>query len=466
MPPTKRLWSEWTPWAYVLVCAPLVLLLVELLRGALHETQIVGTLTRRDEMQELHAEAMRRGRGIEVLLEALPTSDKSWAELREEPWMAQYWSSINLEGSHHLYAAVVDEVGNIVMHTESARIGQRLQRGWYERRVADAGPDVVWTQSNALGGEEPAYDVTVPLIVAGRLVGEYHEGLDAQWLDSRVASQQRTALTRWLLVLVVVVPVDAAAIFALIFLARRQNRLWRLLRGQSRQRAREMSQLGSGLAHEIRNPLHALRINLHTLRRAFGGRSSLGEDQLVATIEESDAAIDRLDSLMRDLLQFSDPSAGEVADVDVSHEARATLNLLAEDLRRDQIEVRSEFTSESAPVRMDPVRLRQLLLNLLTLAQHRAGKTGTIDVIVTRCGDGVEIAVGDSGPALRDEQRARIFEPFQAPGETGSGLGLALVQVFAEEAGGRASWDGGAPASSRCRVWLPLARSGPKGGPT
>ena len=84
-------------------------------------------------------------------------------------------------------------------------------------------------------------------------------------------------------------------------------------------------------------------------------------------------------------------------------------------------------------------------------------------VQVDRADGGVELAVGDSGPLLAEEQRNRIFEPFQAPAETGSGLGLALVQVYVEDAGGRATWDDGA-AAGRCRLWFPLAPSAPKGG--
>src|SRR5205823_978313 len=156
---------------------------------------------------------------------------------------------------------------------------------------------------------------------------------------------------------------------SLLYLGRRQIRLRRLLRGETRERAREMSQLGAGLAHEIRNPLHALRINLHTLRRSFGGRSPLGQDQIVATIQESDAAIDRLDGLMRDLLQFCDRSTGQISDVDVVHEVRTTLSLLAEELRKERIEVHAELPSDPVPVAIDSLRLRQTLLNLLTFAQ-------------------------------------------------------------------------------------------------
>jgi signal transduction histidine kinase len=463
MPPSRRLRTEWTPWAYALVCVPLILLLVEVLRGAVHETRVLGTQTLQSEVHHQHSQAMRRARGLEVLMEAHAGAEKPWAELQKESWLTNYWSRIQLAGSHQLYAAVVDETGNIVMHTDSARIGHRLPTGWYDRRVAEAGPNVVRTDDSALGNK-PVYDITLPLEVAGQSLGEYHEGIDGRWLDADIGARKQSALNRWLVVLALMGVLDAAAVGGLVYVARRQSRLGRILRGEWRQRARELSQLGSGLAHEIRNPLHALRINLHTLRRAFGGRSPLGEDQLVATIDESNAAIDRLDGLMRDLLQFSDPSAGEVAQVDVVHEVRATLNLLGEELRREKIDVQSQMAGETLPVMFDPTRFRQLLLNLLTFAQHRAGKNGKIDVTVAPCRGGVEITVGDSGPPIPEEQHDRVFEPFQAPAETGSGLGLALVQVQVEEAGGCASWDGTTPSSSRCRLWLPLAKSGDKGG--
>lgn len=463
MPNSTRLRFQWTPWAYALVCAPLVLLAVELLRGAVHEIHTAEFQTLRGELQEMRTEAMRRAKGLEVLLESHPTDEEPWDELRKEPWLTEYWSGIKLK-PHELYAAVVDEAGKIVMHTTPGTAGQRLERGWYDRRVTEAGHDMVWAERSALAGEQPVYAVTVPISVAGRSVGEYHEGLDASWLDGRVGGARRVAARRWLWVLLVMGAVDAAAAGSLFYLGRRQTRLGRLLRGESRERAREMSQLGAGLAHEIRNPLHALRINLHTLKRSFGSRAPLAQDQIIDTIDDSNSAIDRLDTLMRDLLQFCDRTGGAIVDVDVVREVRTTLSLLAEDLRKEQIEVRSDLPSEAAPVAIDVLRLRQLLLNMLTFAQNRAGKNGTIDVHVVRAAGGVEIAVSDSGPALAAEQCQRLFEPFQAPAETGSGLGLALVNVYVKEAGGRTSWNGGGPASGRLRVWLPLTRSGSKGG--
>ncbi len=461
MPAKSRSWNEWTPWAYALVAAPLVLLLVEVLRGAVHEVSMVRTQTLHAELQKLQSRAMQRAKGLEVLIDSHSSGEEPWSKRRMESWFTSYWSDFR-PGKHELYAAVVDEAGQIVAHTEADQVGKRLGGSWYEQRVAEFGPDVVLTQRSALGGERKTFDVAVPLELHDASLGDYHEGLDADWLDSTIADRQRSVAMHWMWVIALVGAVDAAAVAALSFLARGQSRMGRVLRGQTRQRSRELSQIGAGLAHEVRNPLHALRINLHTVRRSFSSRNKLPEDQIMATIEESESAIDRLDELMRDLVQFTDRTTGKTSDVDLAHEVRATLSLLAETMQHERIDVSSRFPSEPSPIAIDPVRLRQLLLNVLTMAQHRAGKSGKIDVQVDRVNGGVELAVGDSGPQLPEEQRNRIFEPFQAPAETGSGLGLALVQVYVEEAGGRASWDDGA-AAGRCRLWFPLALTAPQG---
>jgi len=218
-----------------------------------------------------------------------------------------------------------------------------------------------------------------------------------------------------------------------------------------------LAKLGSGLAHEIRNPLHALRINLHVLRRAFGGHSTLSEEQLVATIRESNAAIDRLDLLMRDLLQLSESSVGNGVELNIVQEVQAVIEWLADDLKRDQISVRCLPEANSIPITIDPVRLRQSLLSLLTFAQQRAGKGGSIEIAFKRRGHGVEVHIVDSGPALTSNQSKHLFEPFQAPMESGTGLGLALAQMNLESAGGSATWDGADGGPGCCRVWFPIA---------
>jgi signal transduction histidine kinase len=114
-------------------------------------------------------------------------------------------------------------------------------------------------------------------------------------------------------------------------------------------------------------------------------------------------------------------------------------------------------------VSLDPVRLRQIILNLLTFAQHNTGHDGTIEVQVSSSGPHAEIVVADGGATLTEDQQTHLFEPFQAPSPTGSGLGLALVKTFAEAVGGAVSCERRDPTGNRIRVWLPLATSRPGG---
>src|SRR5438874_1037347 len=78
------------------------------------------------------------------------------------------------------------------LHSNPNHSGQKLGSGWYERRVPDAGSDVVWLQKGPLSGDNAAFDIVVPLRAGGRTIGEYHVGLDGQWFEETVAQEQRS----------------------------------------------------------------------------------------------------------------------------------------------------------------------------------------------------------------------------------------------------------------------------------
>src|SRR5262245_24507364 len=132
MPTRKRPHFSRAPWAYVLLCAPLVLLIVEFLRGAMHESQDIRTQTMQLELRELRFQVMLRAHGLGLLIETHMATQEAWTELRGAPWLASYWSENPTADGREQYAAAVDQAGEIVMHTDPARIGQRLARGWYE----------------------------------------------------------------------------------------------------------------------------------------------------------------------------------------------------------------------------------------------------------------------------------------------------------------------------------------------
>jgi two-component system sensor histidine kinase HydH len=452
--PPAPFW-RWLP--YLLLCLPLVFLVANCVRDAYCDLDMIRTTALRSELARLRSQALRRAGRLETLVEVHSAVEMPWSQLRQEPWLQGFWSKINIGEHHELYAAITDPTGEVVQHTDPEIVGTRLGHDWYDHRESAAGQDVLFSERNPLAGSSAAFDLAVPLVVAGKWIGNYREGLDSRWFASSIARQQRQVLLGWFWVLAATLVVSAAAVWGLVQVISRQRSLQSSFQQGVRERARQLGQLGAGLAHEIRNPLHALRINLHTLKRALTTRTPLSPQEVAATVHESDVEIDRLNSLLQDLLQFTSPSPGERGTLDVSREMQATLNLLSEDFRRQQIKVESDLTPQPVVVPLDPIRLRQIIVNLLTFAQHNTGKDGVIEVQVVPNGSQVELAVADGGPTLTEEQQTRLFEPFQAPAPTGSGLGLALVRCFAEAVGGAVSCERRNPTGNRVRVWLPLS---------
>src|SRR5215510_3468940 len=92
MPAKSQSWSKWTPWAYAIVAAPLVVLLIEVMRGTVHEVAMVRTQMLGAELQQLQSRALQRAKGLEVLVESHDASGSAWARNRDESWFANYWS--------------------------------------------------------------------------------------------------------------------------------------------------------------------------------------------------------------------------------------------------------------------------------------------------------------------------------------------------------------------------------------
>jgi len=272
-------------------------------------------------------------------------------------------------------------------------------------------------------------------MAGGRQIGRVHAGLDAAWLHGDVAAQQRDLLWKRSWIVALVVAANLGAVAGLVLLGRNFAELRRKLSQEVRERSSQLAQIGMGLAHEIRNPLHALRINVHTLRRSVG-RASLSDQQWTDIMRESDDEINRMDGLVRDFVQYTVPQTGERTDVDLGHEVQATLNLLNEELHRKQIKVHTQLGQQPVMVHFDPSRLRQIALILLTFAQKSAGAKGTIQVDIAQRDGCALLQIADTGPALSDSDQAGLFEPFQGTAHSEAGLGLALIRKFIEEAGG------------------------------
>ena len=186
------------------------------------------------------------------------------------------------------------------------------------------------------------------------------------------------------------------------------------------ERLRAFREVARRVAHEIKNPLTAMRIAVDQLRRKDGEterRNSLARDVL-------DAETDRLERLAREFADFGRLPEGPAAEVDLVE----LLNELGRTAVPAEVAVRVQSNGSSPTINGHYEPLRRAFSNLLRNAAEAMGGTGTIDVGIKRNGQGTEVTVADHGPGVSTELGARIFEPYVTTKSDGTGLGLALVR--------------------------------------
>jgi two-component system sensor histidine kinase HydH len=220
-----------------------------------------------------------------------------------------------------------------------------------------------------------------------------------------------------------------------------------------------VGKLAAGLAHEIRNPLHAIQLNLHSFRRVHEQKAELPPDEITKMLEESSREIDRIEQLMQQLIDFATPDEPRDQLIDLTSEIQDIVEFIRQEILDTKIEIQARLPRGPVWARMDRGRLRQIMLNLLQNAQQAMEEGGKIEVGLTRRRALIEITVADSGPGIREEDRQRIFEPFFSTKLEGTGLGLALVKRFIDEVDGQIHCDANSDGGVTFRIELPEASS-------
>ncbi len=197
------------------------------------------------------------------------------------------------------------------------------------------------------------------------------------------------------------------------------------------ERLRAFREVARRVAHEIKNPLTAMRIAVEQLDRSGDGG---GPDQRRSlALEVLAAETDRLERLAREFADFGRLPEGPTSEVDLVE--------LLEELGRtavpEQVAVAVQANGggrRSIQGHYDP--LRRAFSNLLRNAAEAMGGRGTIDVHVAGEGRGLVVTVADHGPGIPPALRGRVFEPYMTTKVDGTGLGLALVRQTVDAHGG------------------------------
>jgi signal transduction histidine kinase len=196
--------------------------------------------------------------------------------------------------------------------------------------------------------------------------------------------------------------------------------------------------LAAGVAHEIRNPLTAIKARLFTQQKALKSGSPESNDAMVIGNE-----INRLEHIVKDVLEFARPAEPKLKALSVAKALGEVRDLLAPQLERNSIQLKIE-SANGAMVNADPLQLKQVLINLVQNAAESIGKHGQI-ILRERLDNArlggqttpvVVLEVADTGKGITPEVQKRLFDPFFSTKESGTGLGLSIAARIIEKHGG------------------------------
>ncbi len=199
-----------------------------------------------------------------------------------------------------------------------------------------------------------------------------------------------------------------------------------------------LGMLVAGVAHEIRNPLTAIKARLYTLQKAL----KLGAKER-ADADVIGQELNRLEKIVKDVLLYARPAAPVLAAVAADEFLGEVRELLAPQLEKNAIQL---ILEEAPPlsVRIDAQQIKQVLINLIQNAAESIGQNGTVRLrarldrqpLGSEQAEVVVLEVADTGRGIPPEAQARLFTPFFTTKPGGTGLGLSIAARIVEKHGG------------------------------
>lgn len=226
-------------------------------------------------------------------------------------------------------------------------------------------------------------------------------------------------------------------------------------------RTTSLAKLGASIAHEIRNPLNSIQLNIELLREGLA-LPELDSDGLRETADLVLEETRRLNELVTHFMEFARPAEPRFELLDPCEPARIALRLLAEEAKRKQIQIDCELPTLAA-CRIDRRQIQQVIYNLALNAIQLMEPGGRLTVRAWEHPDHVLIRVQDTGPGFDPAAVDRLFDLFYSSREGGTGLGLPIANRIVESHQGKLVAenvaDGDEASGAAFSVYLPRPRA-------
>jgi len=250
-------------------------------------------------------------------------------------------------------------------------------------------------------------------------------------------------------------------------------------RMKERDRLAALGSMAAGLAHEVKNPLGAIKGAAQLLEEVTEGAPDADptvKEFLGIILEETD----RLNRVVGSFLDYARPHAGNPVPLDINGAVRRSVQILSSQKSDEHVDLRLELAESLPRASIDPEKLRQVLMNLVQNAIQAMNGRGRVTITtnsrraprsgwVTSPPSGnsgrlppddaevVEISVADTGPGISQKVLKNLFVPFFTTKEQGTGLGLAISQSIVQNAGGSIQVQSQQGSGTKFTITLPAS---------
>jgi signal transduction histidine kinase len=214
-----------------------------------------------------------------------------------------------------------------------------------------------------------------------------------------------------------------------------------------------ISELTSGAAHEIKNPLNSIALHLEILKSKLDGVSPGSEEIEVITRE-----ISRLDRVVKTFLDFQRPVELQLRSVDLVALVKDVSGLLRPTAQAQGVQIQEEIPPVEAVIQGDRDLLKQALLNVVTNGVEAMKDGGLMEISVRQNRGGWNILVRDQGPGIPPELRDKIYKLYFTTKGKGSGIGLAMTFRVVQLHGGTIDFSSEPRKGTEFRLQFPAAR--------
>jgi two-component system, NtrC family, sensor histidine kinase HydH len=225
----------------------------------------------------------------------------------------------------------------------------------------------------------------------------------------------------------------------------------------------EISQLAGGLAHEIRNPLSTVSLNLDLLAEDFQKPESPRDRRVLQRVERLQHEVYRLRDILENFLRFARVQDLGLVSTDLNTIVDEVCDFYEPTASTKGIVIRTFLAADLPLTGIDADLFKQALLNLVLNAEHAMPSGGELMLTTRREGPSIVLDVIDTGVGMTEEVRARIFDAFFSTRPAGSGLGLATARKIIEAHGGTIQVQSEPGKGSQFTVRLPVSEPLPPG---